>query len=281
MDEFDYDPGEALFGDEFLTPVYFGKEVLVRYLYDPRFHCDFASDTYGQVHGDGFSMAFGINANGFVVAWLGDLRQLPQKEQLHWRGENRPSDHNPRSEFFDAQIGAQFTPPPAALRCLNAVAEMNAAFHEKYGVHLYHERPLESRLDDARRYRRLVMGHKDDFKRFISELNEIINESVDHSVVRQFVHTRGLTVADGARGNKLLQAVYTGVLGDTENLIAPFFYLYDLRLWADHSVPDERRNEIVTALGVPDPEDYERIMDALLTRMGDAARALTVKIKAA
>jgi hypothetical protein len=217
MTDFEFDPNDALFGDEFLTPVYFCKEVLVRYLYDPRFHCDFSSDTYGQIHGDGFSMPFGINKSGDVLAWLGDVRRLPEKEQSYWRGENKPSAHDPQSEFFDAQVKAVFTPPTAAIRCLNAIAELNAACHRRFGVHLYHERPLESRLQDTRRYRRLVIGSEDDFKRFLSELNEIINEAVDHSAVRALLTKSGVSVVDGARGNKLLEAVYYYFVRSTDS----------------------------------------------------------------
>jgi hypothetical protein len=87
MAEFDYDENEKAAGDEYLTPVYFNKEVLTRYLYDKRFHCDFASDTYGRVYGDGFAISFGVNANGSVLAWLGDLDELPKAEQRYWSVE--------------------------------------------------------------------------------------------------------------------------------------------------------------------------------------------------
>ena len=158
---------------------------------------------------------------------------------------------------------------------------MNAAFHRKFGTHLYHERPLEERLEDARRYRRLVVGGQDDFKRFVSELNEIINESVDHGAVRRLLTSRGVTTPEGARGNKLLEAVYKEVLGDTNNLIGPFFYLYDLRLWADHAIPDGRRLEITRALGVSDPNSYVEIMDSLVARLAASANAIKNMVDAA
>ena len=70
-------------------------------------------------------------------------------------------------------------------------------------------------------------------------------------------------------------------MNDTDNLIAPFFYLYDLRLWADHAMPDDRRSEVVKLLGVSIPNDYERIMDALVIRIADSAAAIKAKIEAA
>jgi Integrase core domain len=69
---FEWDAAESFGGDQYLTPVYFNKQVLIRYLYDSRFYCDFASETYGTVGNDDFRIPFGINRNGTVIAWLGD-----------------------------------------------------------------------------------------------------------------------------------------------------------------------------------------------------------------
>ena len=58
---FKFDQAEQIGPDGHLTPVYFNKQVLIRYLYDSRFYCDFASETYGTVGNDDFSISFGIN----------------------------------------------------------------------------------------------------------------------------------------------------------------------------------------------------------------------------
>ena len=65
-----------------------------------------------------------------------------------------------------------------------------------------------------------------------------------------------------------------GAPGETSNQIAPFFYLYDLRLWADHAMGDDKLNTVAGKLGVSDPRDFNVLMTALLTTLRDAALQL-------
>src|SRR5688572_8073322 len=116
---FEFDPDEAVHGTAFLTPLYFNRQVLTRYLYDSRFRCEFASETYGTVYGEEFFISFGLNRNGTVIAWHGDIEQLPIRERFYWLVENKPSEHEIASEFYDGQIECQFTEPPAIIQCLN------------------------------------------------------------------------------------------------------------------------------------------------------------------
>lgn len=276
---FRWDPSESMGGD--LTPVYFNRQVLTRYLYDSRFSCDFASETYGAVHGPDFHISFGINKNGSVIAWLGDLQdRIPVREQFYWLVENKDPEREVASEFFDAQINAAFTEPPAAVRCLNDLAQFNSAFHRKFGVHPYHDRSIDERIDETRRYKRLLLNNGDDFKRFVSEFNEIINESTNNTEVRRFLTARGITVPDGSKGNKLLQKLYESALSDTENLIAPFYYLYDLRLWADHSIGDEKLETVAKKLRVASSHDYQRLMETLIAAINLSAEKLLAKVGA-
>jgi hypothetical protein len=265
---FKFDPSEALYTPH-LTPVYFGPHVLARYLHNPRFYCDFHSETYGTVGdvGRSFNIAFGINRNGSVIAWLGDLDDLPTGERRLWVEENIPAEGDIASEFFDGQIGADFTPPPLPVVCLNELTKLDSAFARQYGVHLYKTRSLEDRIGETRRYKRLVFNNADDFKRFLSELNEIVVESTNNDGIRAFLKAKSIPFDKGIKGNKLLEKVYTNVLADTENLVAPFFYRYDLRLWSDHSGKENLLPDVANRLGVADMADYNAIMGSLLKAM--------------
>lgn len=272
---FVWDKAEALTPDGYLTPVYFNKQVLVRYLYDPRFSCDFASDTYGTVHGPDFSISFGINSNGSVIVWLGDLmEQVPKREQFYWLVENKEPENDIASEFYDAQINVVFTEPPEAIRCLNELAKLNAAFHRIYGTLLYKEQSIESRLEATRRYKRVMLNNVDDFKRFISELNEIITENTNNSDIRHFLRVKSIPVESASKGNKLLEKIYTNILGDDKNLIAPFFYLYDLRLWADHAVSVTTYDDVVKKLGLQPSSGYDEPLSALFNALTDSFKRL-------
>jgi hypothetical protein len=276
---FQWDSKESLGGDGFLTPVYFNRQVLTRYLYDSRFTCEFASETYGTVHGDDFCISFGINKNGSVIAWQGDLQTgIPVRERFYWLVENKEPEGETESDFYDAQVNAKFTKPPAVVRALNSLSKFNAAFHQKFSIHLYYERSIEERIDETRRYNRLILNNIDDFKRFISEFNEIINENANNTELRKLLTKRGITFVSGSKGNKLLASIYESVLGDTENLIAPFFYLYDLRLWADHSISNERLNDVALKLRAPS-YDYQRLMEALIETINESAEKLLACIE--
>lgn len=271
---FKWNPRESVRGDRFLTPLYFHKQVLTRYLYDSRFECEFSSDTYGLIRGPEFQIPFGINKNGSVLCWLGDLEEhVPIRERFYWLVENKEPENELASEFFDAQIGAAFTQPPAIVRCLNALGALNAGFHRMYGVHLYRDRSIEERIEEARRYARILLNNVDDFKRFVSELNEIINENTNNTEVRRLLVARGVGVDPGTKGNKLLELAYKNLLKDTANLIAPFFYLYDLRLWADHSMGDANLLAVAAKLDVS-AHDFQRLLEALVARITESANAL-------
>jgi hypothetical protein len=274
---FRYDPAEAVHGSAFLTPVYFNKQVLTRYLYDSRFSCAFVSETYGSIDGPEFYISFGINRNGAVILWLGDLEKLPLNERFYWLSENREPENDLASEFYDAQIESVFTEPPAVIRCLNEPGKFNARFHLKYSVHLYRDRSIEERVEDTRRYSRLLLNNVDDFKRFVSEFNEIINENTNNAEIRRLLSQRRIPFRDGLKGNKLLELVYENVLSDNENLVAPFFHLYDLRLWAAHSTGDGNLESVAKALRT-DPKDYKGIMEALIVEMNASIQRLLEKI---
>lgn len=270
---FEFDPKEGL-GDGFLTPVYFDNEVLVKHLYSPTIAVEFASETYGTVYWPERYMSFGINSKGAVIAWLGDLKELPVAEQHHWREHNIPAQNDMRSEFFDAQINAQFTEPTVGIQVINALEEWTAAFARKNGIELYKPKAFKDRIEAVRRYRRIIIKSEDDFIRFVSELNEIINENVNNDQVRKFLKSHNVTPKDGFKGNKLLEMTYRDVLGDTKNLIAPFFWLYDLRLWADHDMGDDKLKDVAAKLGIADLKDFEAIFTKLLEHLRDTLVAL-------
>lgn len=269
---FDYDRKEGL--SQFLRPVYFNNRVLVKYLYDDRVSVEFASETYGTLYLAEDHLAFGINSQGAVIAWLGDLLDLPSGEQFHWQSENITSQHDVKSEFFDAQINVVLTDPPVGLQAINAVDTWNAGFANKHGVRLYKPTSFEHRLEEVRRYKTIIIQREDDFVRYVSELNEIVNENVDTAALRAFLTAKSIPFDKGIKGNKLLEVVYRDVLGDTTNLIAPFFWLYDLRLWADHGMGDDKLKDVAANLGVANEKDYEAILTELMKRLRDAARML-------
>jgi hypothetical protein len=191
---FEYDPEELGHLGPCLTPVYFNKQLLTRYVYDAGFKCEFASATYGTIYADKWLISFGINKQGAVIAWLGDISRLPLRERFYWLVENIPSQHDYASEFYDGQIEIQYTPPPPAVQTLNAITSFNAKVELKFGFPLYFRRSVEGRIEDVARYSRLILANRDDFVRFVTELSGIITEAVNSNDIRAHLTTKTITL---------------------------------------------------------------------------------------
>jgi len=207
--------------------------------------------------------------------WVGDImHNIPQKEQFYLLVENIEPEGDANSEFYEAQINAEFTEPPLEIRTLNAVEKLNSAFESKFSCFLYKERSIEERIDEARRYKRILMNDTDDFKRFITELNEIINESTNNAALRNLLRSKGVDFEKGSKGNKLLEKIYTSILSDNNNLIAPFFFLYDLRLWAAHTGKDDVLVDVTKKLGLSKDSEFKEVLDALLASILQSSNLL-------
>ncbi len=269
------DPPGQLGG--FLRAAYFDRHVMVKYIYDPRVIVEFCSENYGTIYANNWILSFGINSQGAVLAWTGDLMSLPEAEQIHWQSENIAPQNNTASDFYDGQIKAEFTEPPLGVQVLNAISKWNVEFRARYGHSLYKSRDFEERLEEVQRYRNLIINRKDDFAGYISGLNEIINENTDNDDLKRLLRNRNIDIITGTKGNKLIELVYKDVHGDNDNLIAPFFYLYDLRLWADHNMGDEKLREVAGSLDVSDLGNFEGIMTALLKRLLTSAETLSAR----
>jgi hypothetical protein len=116
----------------FLTPIFFDNEVLIKYFYDPHYLCQLHSETYGSVYFKGYGFPFGINPNMKVIAWLGDLQKLPDKEQQYLLSFNIDSDGNIDSEFYRAQIEVEFTKPIEGVEIILLKTKVSEAFRGKY-----------------------------------------------------------------------------------------------------------------------------------------------------
>ena len=139
-DDYRYIPGlERPFDEGFLTPVFFNRNVLLKYDSAPGYRMRFASNTYGEiVPDDGHSICFGINRHGKVVMWLGDIAKLPESEQYYLRSENVESDHSIGSEFYYGQIECIFTKPTEENRLLALRSQFVEACFKHFGEKIAH-----------------------------------------------------------------------------------------------------------------------------------------------
>jgi hypothetical protein len=239
-DDYRYIPGlERPFDVGFLTPVFFNRNVLLKYDTAPGYRVTFASTTYGEiVPDDGSSISFGINRHGKVVMWLGDIAKLPQAEQYYLRSENVESDHSIGSEFYDGQIECIFTPPPEEKRLFALRSEFIEACFKRFGEKIAHLD--EEVLTLALSFNAPVVDTPKERRHVADTLNKIHVESLHAPALGTLVKRAGGD-PKSLGGLKLLQAVLQPISGgaDIPKLLAPFFILYDFRVACSHLTSDE------------------------------------------
>jgi len=256
----------------YLTPVFFNKEVLVRYFYDPRYMCEFASETYGYFYDlkNEFHIPFGINPNNKVVMWLGDIDKLPETEKNYLVSENIESDHDIKSEFYDAQINVQFTEPIREVEILLLKKKINEATKNNFGISIFSSEDkieYDEVIEKCSRYKRISFQNRDDFKRFISDWNEILVEDIDHSAIKNYLKGKGIEFDKKIKSNKALEVFIKKVVGEERNIIAPFFYLYDLRIWSDHKDAESLFSDTITKIGLKKDVTDEEIYQSLINKI--------------
>lgn len=121
-----------------LTPIFFRREILKKYYDSP----DIFSVEDGYLRREGFwGLRMMNNHRDHVVAWLGDLKLLPYKEQTHWRAFNlTPGDRKISHTDFTRNIEGNFSDSEhPELYFKQKLESFRKAWHKKFGWHLFHE----------------------------------------------------------------------------------------------------------------------------------------------
>ncbi len=265
----------------FLTPVFFNRTVLTKFDHLEEYTLRFASRTYGSVYTDDMSIDFGINPNDKVIFWLGDIAQLPLREQHYLRSENVPSDHRLGSAFYEAQIECTPAPGTEEDALLAARFEFLRAAETYFGQSISH---LDAELLDAIRdfYPPATFTGRD-HKRLSQVLNQLCVESLDSSALKSLQKDRA--IHDDSSGSlKRLQALLASEFSslDAGATLAPFFVTYDLRLAHAHLTSQTRSAELLTSvtqrLELDVGCDFSRIYVELLARLTAAYRTISTTL---
>lgn len=284
-DDYSYIPGLSReFNEGFLTPVFFNKEVLIKYDVHPSYRVTFASRTYGSIRqGSDFHIPFGINRNSRVVMWLGDIASLPENEQFYLRSENIPSDHSIGSEFYDGQIEAVFTDRPPEDQLFEQRSLFLEAGFSRFGEKLAH---LEKEvLDLAISIRRPVVDTPAERRNIADALNKVYLESLDNKVLERVLSKLGQDAAK-LGSLKRLQKVVETVVSPTEDIagaMSPLYVLYDLRVAYSHLGSEEGQEEklrfVRERLNLPTGADLFSIYDTIVPALTGAFAKLSEVLK--
>lgn len=189
-DDYRYIPGlERPFNVGFLTPVFFNRQVLLKYDSSPTYRVKFVSPTYGDIITEIFAIPFGINRNGKLVIWLGDIAKLAEEEQYYLRSENVASDHAIGSDFYDGQLECVFTEPSREDKLFGLRSEFVEACFKKFGVKIAH-------LDDevvnlALGFNPPVVDTEKERRHVGDTLNKIYIESFDNGALGDLLARSG------------------------------------------------------------------------------------------
>ena len=277
-DDYEYLPGLRGQGDGFLTLVFFKRGVLLKYDTASGYRLTFASRTYGTITTDEDNqISFGINRNGRVVMWLGDIATLPVPEQYYLLSENVESDHSIGSELYDGQIDCIFSDPTPENDLLAARTDFLEAARMHFGATLAH---LEAEvvaiaLDFARPLTDSVKNQQ----HAADALNKIHVESLDTQAIGKLLSAAGGD-PKGLGGLKRLQTLLETLPGSSaiSNLMLPLFVTYDLRVANLHltstGTASDKMDDITSRLGLPAAAPFFDVYDALVKQLAAAYRGL-------
>lgn len=247
-DDYHYIPGlKRPFDTGFLQPVFFRRQILIKYNNSPEYRVRFASTTYGTIVTPDNQICFGINRFKNLVMWLGDIAKLPESEQHYLCSENIESDHSIGSEFYDGQIEAKFTDPPAEDKLFKLRCEFVDACTDRFGKSIAHLN--EEVLDLAITFNPPVVDTPEERRYVADALNKIYLESLNNNVLKSVLLSVG-GMADGSGSLKRLQAIFEAVAPDKDiqSILSPLYVLYDLRVAYSHLLSEKKRQECLNGI---------------------------------
>lgn len=271
-DDYFYIPGlHRPFDVGFLTPVFFKREVLLKYDNSPSYRVQFASTTYGTIYTGNEYISFGINKNGLVVMWLGDIAKMPESEQYYLRSENVRSDHSIGSEFYEGQIECVFTEISREDRLFKARSAFIEANFECFAKKIAH---LDNEVVNlALAFNGPVVDTEKERRHVADTLNKIYIESFDNAVLGDVLKSLGGD-PKGLGSLKRLQCILERALPgvDINSQLSPLYVLYDLRVAYSHLTSAEKQRDVlqtvVDRLGVDANASltdlYSRLIEALI-----------------
>ncbi|MCD7791397.1 MAG: hypothetical protein LUH55_12975 [Bacteroides thetaiotaomicron] len=263
--------------DGYSCPVYFDRKVLSNFLTDNDYELDFFSESYGEIAKKGtdgwlyeWKIAFGINSNNRVIFFLGDLHQIESNDRaIYWlKSYNIPSDHIiVDTELYRGQIECQFSEPIIEQRIVSLRNAFFKHIQDEYGINLFH---LENEVEaKGKELKKPVSFSRSEVKENIIILDGMLNEGIDCNALRSLcsqIVNQPPENLKSLKTRKLLQRIIASKSGDeeAEKIVAPLFYLNDLRVCFAHLIPqseiDNYQGNIVRAFGLSDFTDYKKCM---------------------
>lgn len=257
--------GNYLGGNEdaphYLTPVFFKKEVLQKYIAEPsKYEIRDGYLSCGILWG----LSIDVDHRDYVMAYLGDLGSyLPECEQDYWKSFNVLTDERiSKSSFLRDFMNVATSPEIADVQFKNVYKELNALWERRRGWLLFN--PLaegdEYNLDNIRIP---LSESQEEFDQQVLALNKIIVDSLNEKKIG-----KDITLTENMKGiSKFEEWLKVKGINGYEQHIAFLRNLQDLRsAGTGHRKGKEyRKISIKFQLSENDKRsDFERILQSAI-----------------
>lgn len=198
----------------FLTPVYFNREVLIKYYQEPSRY-KVSNSGIGCL--DLWHLPIDITEEELVHVWLGDLGRIPYREQLHWRQFNVSPRGTITKYRFLRDFMAEFAEPTDAPVYYFRVAfeKIQQEAKARYGEELF----LDLDEKDRHAYQTLHLPLTEEWKEFDELVQVLAKITVDSLNVRLLSRESGQKIDKRSiKGSIDLLEVYLSKIGIKENI---------------------------------------------------------------
>ncbi|MFW5804320.1 MAG: hypothetical protein ACOCWG_03705 [bacterium] len=237
-------PGLYMQWDEgYLTPIFFSKELLLYYNAHPEYKVKFASTTRFHIYNKKdealISHGFGINRNGKIICWLGDLEAELQGDENYVHRNlfltfNIDSDHDIISDYYFNQIEANWTSSDNETGIFYHRNEFDKKIKNLFGFELT-QLDINKLIDE---YKHPVINESHQIETSYIKLNSLLTESLNVSELKKSLIANGIDSKSikGLKGLKLFEKFVEHNLKfeNSSEIVSLLFILYDLRSLAGH-----------------------------------------------
>lgn len=232
--------------DGFLTPVFFDKDVLLYYNSHPDFRVNLYSFSSGNISYKGepmFSHGYGINRNGKIFFWLGDLNDDFKSKEMaahlkRFQASNTDSDHDIYSKFYLSQL------PTTYKEVFQESDNEERVFYlaDELTLKIYGSKKItmsQIKIEELKDYYRPpIMGDREQIFSCYLTLNKYLVENIQVDILKSELINLGKNAKDikGLGSLKTLQTYFLEAfsISNIADIICPLYVLNDLRQLHGH-----------------------------------------------
>lgn len=255
----------------FLTPFYFKIKLLDRYLKDDDYFINWYTETTGSIgHYDKWDIKFGINKNGNIQVWYGDLEQIPNNEQARFFAD-KVNDTKPSFNFIRAELMCAPANIPHLTNIFHLRESINKNFHEKFNSALFLDKENSQEL--FTKICRPLYDSKEELTRTLSKINKLFTESLNISNLKEIINNQEKCKEKGSI--KTLEVFLEDIFSksDFDNIIRSFYILDDFRISDTHAGVEDKFTFCLSRLKITD-NNYSVAYEKMLVSLKESLKEL-------